>query len=177
MTRVAIVGNAGGGKSTLARRLSAARGLPLYAVDRLQWQPGWRPTPDEAFMRAQDDILQRERWVLDGFGTMDAIRARFDRADTIVFVDLPLWRHYWWAMKRQVLCLFRPRPDGPPGCPMLPVTGRLLRMIWDIHRNVRPLLIAEIERRRPDCRVIEIKSLRDMRDFVRRTCQEPASAC
>ena len=173
---MAIVGNAGGGKSTLARRLSAARGLPLYALDLIQWQPGWKPTPAAQFAQAHREIIELERWVLDGFGDLESVRARFDRADTIVFVDLPLWRHYWWAMKRQVLCLFRPRPDGPPGCPMLPVTGRLLRMMWDIHRNVRPRLIAEIKRRRPDCRVIEIKSTRDMRDFVRRTCPEPAGA-
>lgn len=173
---MAIVGNAGGGKSTLARRLSAARGLPLYAVDHLQWQPGWQPTLVDQFRRAQGEIIERERWIFDGFGSLESIRARFDRADTIVFVDLPLWHHHWWAMKRQFLCFFRPRPDGPPGCPMLPVTGRLLHMMWDIHRNVRPLLIAEIERRRPDCRVIEIKSPRDMRDFVHRYCPGPAGA-
>ncbi len=40
MTRVAIIGNAGGGKSTMARKLAAARGLPYFAVDKFQWRPG-----------------------------------------------------------------------------------------------------------------------------------------
>ena len=175
MTRVAIIGNAGGGKSTLARLLSQACGLPLHPVDHLQWRPGWQPVPDDAFAEAHRAIIAGERWIVDGFGPLEAIRERFDRADTIVFVDLPLWRHYFWALKRQALCLIRPRPDGPPGCPMLPVTGRLLRMMWWIHREVRPRLIEEIERRRSSHRVIEIRSLSDLRDFSRRHCTAPAA--
>jgi adenylate kinase family enzyme len=33
--RIAIIGNAGGGKSTLARAMAARRGLPLTEVDKL----------------------------------------------------------------------------------------------------------------------------------------------
>jgi len=31
-----VFGNAGGGKSTLARRVAAATRLPLYGIDRIQ---------------------------------------------------------------------------------------------------------------------------------------------
>ena len=37
MKRVAVFGNAGGGKSTLARRLAE---LPLYPLDLIQFRPG-----------------------------------------------------------------------------------------------------------------------------------------
>jgi adenylate kinase family enzyme len=37
MRRVAIFGNAGGGKSTLARRLAELTKLPLYVVDMMQF--------------------------------------------------------------------------------------------------------------------------------------------
>jgi adenylate kinase family enzyme len=36
MHRIAIIGNAGGGKSILARRLGAALCLPVYTVDDVQ---------------------------------------------------------------------------------------------------------------------------------------------
>jgi adenylate kinase family enzyme len=36
MTRVAVIGNAGGGKSTLCRTLSRARQLPLFPIDQIQ---------------------------------------------------------------------------------------------------------------------------------------------
>ena len=47
MTRVAVIGNAGGGKSTLCRSLSESKQLPHFYVDLIQWQPNWKPTPVE----------------------------------------------------------------------------------------------------------------------------------
>ena len=49
MTRVAVIGNAGGGKSTLFRQLSLARPVPYFPVDRIQWRPGWRLVSDDEF--------------------------------------------------------------------------------------------------------------------------------
>jgi adenylate kinase family enzyme len=43
--RLVIIGNAAGGKSTLARAVAGHRGLKLIEIDRLLWQPGWEPTP------------------------------------------------------------------------------------------------------------------------------------
>ena len=37
MRKVAVFGNAGGGKSTLGRRLAELTGLPLYVVDMMQF--------------------------------------------------------------------------------------------------------------------------------------------
>src|SRR3982750_2556107 len=45
VTRIAIIGNAAGGKSTLARKMSTARGLPCIEVDTLLWQEGWKLAP------------------------------------------------------------------------------------------------------------------------------------
>jgi ABC-type nitrate/sulfonate/bicarbonate transport system ATPase subunit len=38
--RVAVFGNAGGGKSTLARRIAELTRLPLYVVDKMQFREG-----------------------------------------------------------------------------------------------------------------------------------------
>ncbi len=40
MKKVAVFGNAGGGKSTLSKRLSEITGLPLYVLDKIQYQSG-----------------------------------------------------------------------------------------------------------------------------------------
>lgn len=40
MQKVAVFGNAGGGKSTLSKQLSDITGLPLYVLDKLQYQAG-----------------------------------------------------------------------------------------------------------------------------------------
>jgi adenylate kinase family enzyme len=40
MRKVAVFGNAGGGKSALARRLAEITGLPLYTLDINQFREG-----------------------------------------------------------------------------------------------------------------------------------------
>lgn len=167
MTRVAIIGNAGGGKSRLGRALGAALALPYHAVDLMQWRPGWKPAPEAEFAAAHARLLEDDRWIIDGFGPWDDIERRFDAADTIVFVDHPLWVHFWWATKRQFAALFRERPDGPEGCPMLPVTFRLYRMMWRLHRDTRPRLLAAIKARRRDKTVVHIRSPRELDAFRR----------
>ena len=165
MTRVAVIGNAGGGKSTLCRALSVALGLPYHPIDKLQWQPGWVLTPEPEFNARHDVLLGTESWIIDGFGPWEAVERRFDAADTIIFVDHPLWIHYWWATKRQLKSIFRRRPDGPDGCPMLPVTFRLYRMMWLLHRDTRPKLLSALEARRKNKTVIHIRSPRQLAAF------------
>jgi adenylate kinase family enzyme len=171
MTRVAIIGNAAGGKSTLACKLAVAQRLPYHAIDRLQWLPGWRPAPPAQFDREHDAIIDGERWIVDGVGDHDAIARRLARADTVVFVDLPLRTHLWWATRRQVRSIFVGRPDGPDGCPMWRVTWRLYRMIWWIHRELRPQLRALVAAAMPAAQVFHLRSPREIAAFEREYCR------
>lgn len=154
----------------MAKRLAVAKDLPLYRLDVLQWNPGWQPTPPEEFDRRHEELIQRDRWIIDGFASWSSIERRFESADTIVLVDHSLWVHYWWAIKRQFMCLCRPRPDVVEGCPMLPMTGKLLRMIWQIHRRLRPQLISLVHKYRDEKWVYHIKSPRELREFIELHC-------
>jgi tRNA A37 N6-isopentenylltransferase MiaA len=40
MMRIVIIGNSGGGKSVLARRLAQALQLPCVEIDAILWLPG-----------------------------------------------------------------------------------------------------------------------------------------
>jgi adenylate kinase family enzyme len=51
VARIVVIGNAAGGKSTLARHLARRRELPLVEVDRLLWQQGWQLTPAADYAR------------------------------------------------------------------------------------------------------------------------------
>ena len=167
MNRIAIIGNAGGGKSTLARKLRDSLRLPLHSIDQLQWLPGWRAAPKNEFLEAHMKMIAEPRWIIDGWGDFDVIEERFHRSDTIVLVDYPLRRHYWWAAKRQFMCLFRPRIDGPPGCPMLPMTWPLLKMIWAIDKHAMPRVRALVFARRDQKKVFHIRTLTELRALQR----------
>lgn len=113
MRRIAIIGNAGGGKSTLARRLGAALAIPVHEIDLLQWKPGWVPDSPEAIDQTHNQWLAAPAWIIDGWGSWEAIAARFELPDTIIVIDLPLALHYSWVIK----------------------------MIWQIHYTKRPRLL------------------------------------
>ncbi len=158
MTRVAVIGNAGGGKTTLCRALGRIYDLPVHVVDRIQWQPGWQRTDPAVVSAIHAEWLAHERWIIDGFGPLETIQARFEAADTLVFVDLPLYTHCWWAMKRQLSDIVRPRQDLPPNCPMLPKTFELLRVMWWVHTTLRPVLLGMLSAQVGRRRVLHIRS-------------------
>jgi hypothetical protein len=69
MKRAAVFGNAGGGKSTLGRRLAELTGLPLYVVDMMQFRPGGAKVPHDEFLQVHTDL----RAVTNGSLTASAI--------------------------------------------------------------------------------------------------------
>lgn len=168
--KIMIIGNAGGGKSTLAKRLSQARNLPLYRLDALQWNSGWIPTPKAEFDRRHDELVSQDIWIIDGFADWESIARRCAAADTIILVDHPLWIHYWWATKRQFMCLFRPRPDFVEECPMLPMTSKLFQMIWKIHTQIRPKLVELVDSYRETKWIYHIRSPREMKQLIAEYC-------
>ena len=106
MKRVAVFGNTGGGKSTLARGLADLTRLPLYPLDTIQFRAGGGKVPHEEYLKTHADLLRRDEWIIDGFGCVASAWERFSKADTLVYVDLPLVTHYWWVTKRLFKGLF-----------------------------------------------------------------------
>jgi hypothetical protein len=114
MKRVAVFGNTGAGKSALAKRLSELTRLPLYPIDIIQYRAGGGKVPHEEYLQAHADILAQDEWIIDGYGCVASAWERFSRADTLVYIDLPLATHYWWVTKRLVRGLFS-QPGGLAG--------------------------------------------------------------
>lgn len=150
----------------MCRAVCDAHDLPYFAIDKIQWKPNWVPTPEAEFREKHEVILSGSRWLLDGYGSMSSVKRRLDACDTVILVDHPIHIHFWWATKRQIKSLFVGRPDGPDGCPMWPVTLRLYKMMWWLHKEMRPQLIDEIYKRAGDIRIIHIKSPADLRAFA-----------
>lgn len=147
MRKVAIIGNAGGGKSTLGRRLSARLGLPFRSVDQVQWLPGWVAAPEPGVELKLDQFAAGERWIIDGWGPWPSIERRLNAAETIIFVDLPVWMHFWLAAERQIAAARGvDRSDPIEGCEQLDVTKRLFETIWRVHTELKPRLELLLDR-------------------------------
>ena len=144
----------------------AAHDLPYIAIDKIQWKPNWVKAPEDEFRHNHNNFLAKDRWLIDGYGPMSSVEDRLDACDTVIFVDHPIRIHFWWATKRQIKSLFFGRPDGPDGCPMWPVTIRLYKMMWWLHREMRPKLVETIYRRTDRIRIIHITSPAKLNAFT-----------
>jgi adenylate kinase family enzyme len=146
MNRVMVIGNGGGGKTTLSFALAERYALPLIEIDALQFRPNWVSTPENELRQAVHEAHSRGRWLIDGFGPWDLIEARADLSDRIIFVDHPIWVHFWWACERQIAAaLGEKRLGGPKDCDLRDVTKRMFETIWRVHEQYRPKLVELVE--------------------------------
>ncbi|MEM8948829.1 MAG: adenylate kinase [Pseudomonadota bacterium] len=162
--RIAILGNAGGGKSTLARRLANDLDLPHVELDRLLWLPDWTPAPAGAYGSAHAQAIAANAWIIDGMGLRESISPRLLRTTAIVLIDMPIWAHYWLAAERQI-AWNRDAIDNPPaGASAPPPTEALFQTIFEIDRTwmpkVRDLVDEEAQRGKPVVRISSVDELR-----------------
>ncbi len=161
-SRIAIIGNGGGGKSTLAKVVAAAKDLPLLEVDHVQFAPGWERVEPLEVGKICDRFAEGDKWIIDGFGPWESIIHRFDLADTIIFADFPLWMHFWWAAERQIAAEKGQITDGPPGCDYRGKTREMFEILWHVDQNIRPKLLEEIEELRKVKNIVHLHSPEEM---------------
>lgn len=90
--RIAVVGNSGSGKTSLAAAVSARLGCEHIELDSIHHLENWTPIDRQAMREIVTDRIRAESWVIDGnYGTLvqDLV---FAAADTVVWLDLPRWR-------------------------------------------------------------------------------------
>jgi adenylate kinase family enzyme len=66
MDRIMVVGTSCAGKTTLARQIADALGVPHIELDALHWGPGWTECPTDEFREAVRSRVSEDRWVVDG---------------------------------------------------------------------------------------------------------------
>ena len=161
-----MFGNAGGGKSTLAKRLAALTGLPLFPLDLIQFKPGGGKVPHEDYLKAHAELLERGEWVIDGYGCTASAWERFARADTLVYIDLPLFRHRWWVTKRLMKGLFSTPEGWPDNSPMWRSTLDSYKVIGLCHRHLTPKYRQLVAEQAASKRVHHLRSPAEIRVFL-----------
>lgn len=65
--KIILLGNAGSGKSTMARRLMGGRDIPRLSLDEIAWAEGTERKPLEASIRELQSFIEKnDEWIIEG---------------------------------------------------------------------------------------------------------------
>lgn len=167
--KIAIIGNAGAGKTTLSRHLASIYKLPVTHVDSIQFIAGMKIRPHSESIQILNKVQEQDSWIIDGYGPLDILQKRLQIADLIIFIDYPLWRHYWWCTKRQIQNLWSRRSELPEGCNEfnLQHTIKLYKNLWKVHKLMRPELRRILQKDLLKNKVLSIHHLKDLNYYLK----------
>ncbi len=164
--RIAIIGNAGSGKSTLSQKLHTIFKFPIYYLDQYFWKPGWVRTEPDEYKRMHDAICDKEEWIIDGIN-LRVMEYRIKRADMVIFLDLPSYLCLWRIFKRTLKNYDKETPSSAKGCPERFNWAflKFLKWVWDFKKKY-PAAIREILKRYPEKRFYIFRSQNDVDAFL-----------
>lgn len=65
--KIILLGNAGAGKSTMARSLLRYQHVPYISLDQIAWDEGTQRKPlDVSIRELEDFMLKNEKWIIEG---------------------------------------------------------------------------------------------------------------
>ncbi|WP_179393793.1 topology modulation protein [Lacticaseibacillus absianus] len=166
--KVILIGNAGTGKSTLARRLRATTGWPLLSLDRIWHAMDYSHVAKLKFAQAQRAFMAAHSdWLIDGnYGS--TLPLRLAEADLVVWVQCPRLLAIARVLRRSWRFRRDPttRPDMAPG-----FTERLdreywafLRYVWAYDRRAQTQIVPLLAGHR----VVVVRTARQKRALLRK---------
>lgn len=173
MQRIAIVGSPGAGKTTLARQLADRLDLTHIEIDAVFHQPDWQPLPDAELVAAIERATSTERWVTCGNYQRVSKPIIWQRADTVVWIDLPkpvimaalahrslrrAWRReeLWNGNRERFANFFKPRKED-----------NILMWAWVHYHSLRERYLGDMQDpqwARLD--FVHLRSRRDVRNWL-----------
>jgi adenylate kinase family enzyme len=160
-----IIGQPGAGKSWLARRLGDATGLPVVHIDReVHWLPGWVESSPQDKVRRAAAIHARDAWIIEG-GHSRSWPQRLARADTLIWLDVPLPVRVLRVTARTLRHRGQSRPDLPQGCPDH-LNAEFIRYIWRTRRTARLAARSFYDHAPPHVATIRLTGAQDVNGYL-----------
>lgn len=151
ISKIAIIGGSGTGKSTLANNLGKELNLPIYHLDGIHHLANWVPRDKEERDKMILEKTQEPKWVIDG--TYKAtLEERVKKADLIIFLNYSTIARLKGILSRHFKERGKERPEIP-GCKekmdfeFIKMTaiwnrtkGKVVRSILEKYRNKNILI-------------------------------------
>ncbi|MFN7164957.1 MAG: AAA family ATPase [Hyphomonas sp.] len=168
-SRILVIGCSGSGKSTLARALAAHFGLRHVSMDRdVFWLPGWTERPqDEAYARIKD-LVQEDRWIMDGTSP-GSLYLRLPRTDLVIWMRPSRWTSLRGALGRWLRYAGRTRPEMAPDCPEK-IDLEFLHYIWNFEAIQTPRIEENLARHGAGVPLLTLRSREEMNRLLATAC-------
>lgn len=161
MRRVIVIGCPGAGKSTFARRLRDATGLPLHYLDQIWHRVDQTNVSREEFDERLGEILEGDEWIIDG-NYKRTLEMRLKMCDTVFLLDYPLEVCLEGAQAR----VGERREDLP--WVETEFDAEFRQWIVDFSRDQRPYIYELLGKYQGNRSIIIFKTRREADDFINR---------
>ena len=165
MKRIAVVGSPGAGKTTFVRKLGAKTGLPIVHLDFYYHQTEHDYYNNkEAWIARVGELINTDEWIMDGNYT-SSLELRFERADTIIFFDVPRRVAMQGVMKRRIQYHNKLREEMPSDWTEK-ANLEFLRYVWGFKRDKTEKIMKAIKGS-PDKKVIIFKNRKQADEYLK----------
>jgi len=168
MKKITVFGKPGSGKSILSKKIAAATGIKLHALDSVVYKKNGEQVDRKTYDEEHEKILSSDCWIIDGFGPIESFNKRLEVADTLIYIDLPYIISYWLVTKR-LLKGFVVRPEGwPDGSSVLKGTMESYRVLKLCPKFWNDSFMEKLEKISNDKSLYVIRSITELNSFVER---------
>ena len=157
--RVIVIGPSGSGKSYFSKQLAGITNLPLYHLDNIFWKSDGTHIDREEFDRKLLALLEQDQWIIDGDYSR-TYQPRFQRADTIYFLDFPLEI----ALEGVESRIGKPRDDLP--WKEEAFDPEFKQWIVDWYRDKRPMVHQLMKKYKDTKSIIVFKTREEMNEHL-----------
>ncbi|WP_226683082.1 P-loop NTPase family protein [Sutcliffiella horikoshii] len=175
MQRIMVIGvSAGAGKSTFAARLGKALDIQVFHLDAFFWKPGWVEASIEEFSQSQKEIIKNHNaWIVEGNYTA-TFDIRAEKADVIIYLELPLRVCLYRVIKRWLTNLGNRRPDLGGECTERMEWG-FLKFIITTYRARKKAMKSRLDFYQEDKLVVRLKGKRAIEYFIQEIEKQKSS--
>lgn len=158
--KILVLGCPGSGKTTFSQRLSFCLDIPLYKMDDLYWDSGWKRPVEKEFLKKLKNILEEDKWIIDG-NYMRNLDARLNYADLVLFLDSSTLKCLYRSLKRGFKRFLGEKSSLPQKIKndkkrKLKFDLRFFLLILRFNKRIKPKIFTKIENR--NIKLIVIKN-------------------